>query len=187
MDGTPVFNLVERCLPAVKVLGFGGVLNSTTNHILTGMESGRSFYECLAEAQDRGIAEATPDYDIDGWDAAMKAVALANVLMNADASPLEVAREGIRGITAEQLKSAAANNCALRLVARASVSPRGINLSVAPEAVSLSSPLGSVQGTSNVLVLQTDLMGELAIFETDPGVEQTAYALLSDLLSICKR
>ena len=184
MDGTPVFNMVEHCLPAVKVLGFEGVLNSTTNQILTGMESGGSFAECLAEAQRLGIAEANADYDIDGWDAAVKAVALANVLMRADMRPAQVDRRGIRGITLAQLKTATQKDSAVRLVARADFCPEGLKLSVAPETVPRSSPLGAVTGRSNVLVLRTDLMGEIAIFEIDPGVEQTAYALLSDLISI---
>ena len=184
MDGTPIFNMMERCLPAVKVLGFEGVLNSTTNHILTGMESGRSFDECIAEAQRLGIAEADSAYDIDGWDAAVKAVALANVLMGADTRPAQVDRRGIRGITPGQLKAAAEKDCAIRLVARTVVSADGLKLSVAPEAVPLSSPLGAAKGMSNVLLLRTDLMAELAIFEIDPGIEQTAYALLSDLLLI---
>jgi homoserine dehydrogenase len=184
MDGTPVFNMVERCLPAVEILGFEGVLNSTTNHILTGMQSGSSFGECLTDAQRLGIAEANADYDIDGWDAAVKAVALANVLMRADTRPAQVDRRGIRDITHEQLKAAAIKDCAIRLVARASVSADGLKLSVAPETVPVSSPLGAAKGRSNVLVLRTDLMGELAMFEIDPGIEQTAYALLSDLLMI---
>jgi homoserine dehydrogenase len=186
MDGTPVFNLVESCLPGAQVLGFGGVLNSTTNLILTGMESGRSFEESLAEAQHRGIAEANADYDIDGWDAAVKAVALANVLMDSDSRPSDVRREGIRGIEVEDLKSATAAGMAVRLVARGNRTSNGVELTVAPEKVPLASVLGSVRGTSNALVLETDLMGEIAIVETDPGVAQTAYALLSDLISIRK-
>jgi homoserine dehydrogenase len=145
---------------------------------------GRAFDECIAEAQRLGIAEANADYDIDGWDAAVKAVALANVLMRADTRPAQVDRRGIRGITPRHLKSAAEKDCAIRLVARASVSADGVKLSVAPETVPASSPLGAAKGRSNVLVLRTDLMGELAIFEIDPGIEQTAYALLSDLLLI---
>jgi homoserine dehydrogenase len=184
MDGAPVFNLVEACLPAAQVLGFAGLLNSTTNIILSGMEAGASFDEALADAVRRGIAEANADFDIDGWDAAVKAVALANVLMQTDARPADAARRGIRGIGVDDLRAASAAGSAIRLVARGEKTASGIRLSVAPEAVPLASPLGAARGSSNALTLKTDLMGELTIIETDPGVEQTAYALLSDLLRI---
>ncbi len=184
MDGAPIFNLAEYCLPGARVLGFRGVLNSTTNFVLDRMRGGRSFDDALAEARGLGICEANSDYDIDGWDAAVKAVALANVLMRADLRPADVAPSGIRGITAEDLKRAADKGCAIRLMAMAEMTGEGVNIKVGPEEVSILSPAGSVTGTSNVLVLKTDLMGELAIYETDPGVEQTAYALLSDLIRV---
>jgi homoserine dehydrogenase len=184
MDGAPVFNLVEYCLPATRILGFAGLLNSTTNIILSGMEAGASFDESLAEAVRRGIAEANADFDIDGWDAAVKAVALANVLMQADARPAEVARRGIRDIGADQLREAAAAGRAIRLISRGARTASGVRISVATEAVPMASPLGAARGSSNALTLKTDLMGELTLIETEPGVEQTAYALLSDLLRI---
>ena len=186
MDGAPVFNLVERCLPAAIVLGFYGVLNSTTNLMLKEIEQGRSFGDALEDARRMGIAEANADYDIDGWDAAVKAVALANVLMEADARPRDVERRGIRGITADDLKSAARDGCSIRLVARADRAGGGLSIRVAPERVPFNSLMASAGGTSSVLAIKTDLMGELAIFETDPGVGQTAYALLSDLIEIHK-
>lgn len=184
MDGTPIFNLVERCLPGASVVGFSGVLNSTTNLILTGMEAGQSFEKSLAEAQRRGIAEANADYDIDGWDAAVKAVALANVLMNAEARPAGVERSGIRDISIKDVEGARASGKVIRLVARAEQTANGIGLVVRPELVPGASVFGSLGRTSNALVLKTDLMGEIAVIENDPGVEQTAYALLSDLMSI---
>ena len=184
MDGAPVFNLAEYCLPAARVTGFYGLLNSTTNIILTGMQSGASFDQSLSEARRLGIAEANSDYDVDGWDAAVKAVAIANVLMGADARPIDVDRQGIREVTAEDLKSAARDAMAVRLIARGQQSEDGVRLNVAPELVPLASMLGSASGSSNALVLVTDLMGEIAIFEKDPGVEQTAYALLSDMIRI---
>ena len=184
MDGAPVFNLVEECLPGARVIGFSGVLNSTTNLILTEMESGRSFEESLADARRLGIVEANADYDIDGWDAAMKAVALANVLMDANARPADVVRQGIRQITNEELESAARSGMAVRLIARGKASEGGVKLTVAPESVPINSALGSARGTSSVLVLETDLMGEIAIIEKDPGTQQTAYALLSDMIRI---
>ena len=184
MDGTPVFNLVRDCLPSVTVVGFSGVLNSTTNYILTKMEEGRSFHDALAEAVALKIAEADPAYDIDGWDAAVKAVALANVLMGADARPREVRRTGIGSISEGEVKRAAASGAAVRLIASAERGDGGLRLIVEPRIVPLSSPLGIARGTSSVLVLTTDLMGEIAIVESDPGIEQTGYALLSDLLSV---
>ena len=184
MDGAPVFNLVERCLPATKVIGFAGVLNSTTNLILTGMEAGRSFDSCLEEAKRLGIAEANADYDLDGWDAAVKAVALANVLMSSDVRPQMVERRGIRDITEADVALAAKTGKVIRLVSRARVVDGELKLSAMPESISLASPLGSARGTTNVLMIETDLMGEIAIFEHEPGISQTAYALLSDLISI---
>jgi homoserine dehydrogenase len=187
MDGTPVFNLAEYCLPAARVTGFYGVLNSTTNLIITEMERGSTFDDALKQARRLGVAEANADHDIDGWDAAVKAVALANVLMGADLRPRDVAPRGIRGITIDDLNEAAREQSAIRLVSRAYRSGDGVTVTVQPEKVPIASALGSACGTSNVLVLRTDLMGELAIFEYDPGVVQTAYALLSDLIRIHER
>jgi len=184
MDGAPVFNLVEYCLPVARVIRFSGVLNSTTNLILAGMESGRTFDECLDEARRLGIAETNADYDIDGWDAAAKAIVLANVLMGADLRPNDVDRAGIRDLDSRETQAAAAAGRPLRLIARAEGSGDGAKIVVGPERVAAASPLGSVRGTSNVLIIETDLMGELVIFETNPGIEQTAYALLSDLIRV---
>lgn len=184
MDGAPVFNLIERCLPATKVIGFAGVLNSTTNLILTGMEAGRSFDSSLAEAKRLGIAEANADYDLDGWDAAVKAVALANVLMSSDVRPQTVGRRGIRNINEADVALAGKTGKVIRLVSRARVTDGELKLSAMPESIPLASPLGSARGTTNVLMIETDLMGEIAVFEHEPGVRQTAYALLSDLISI---
>jgi len=184
MDGCPVFNLAEYCLPGARILSFTGVLNSTSNLILTGMEDGRSMQECLAEAQRLGIAEADPGYDLDGWDTAIKALALANVLMEVDGQAGIAERAGIRDLTLEEVRTAMTQGHAIKLVARAEVSPAGANISVGPERVPRSSVLGGVRGTSNVLVLKTDVMGEIAIVENDPGIDQTAYALLSDMITI---
>jgi homoserine dehydrogenase len=182
MDGAPVFNLVERCLPGVRVLGFSGVLNSTSNLVLTRMEDGISFESALDEARTLGIAEANADFDIDGWDAAVKTVALANVLMNEDARPAEVARRGIRGVTLADVQTARDKGYAVRLIARACRTDEGLKMSVSPETLPRSSPLATATGTTNVLLIETDLMGELCIIENNPGVAQTAYALFSDMI-----
>jgi len=185
MDGAPIFNLVERCLPAVRILGFEGVLNSTSNLVLTLMESGRSFEEAVWEAQRHGVAEADPSYDLEGLDAEMKARALANVLMNAEARAVHVDRVGILGITSEDLSAARRQGLAIRPRVTAVEDAGDIMITIKPEPVPVDSILGSLNGTSNALILKTNVMGELAIVETDPGLRQTAYALLSDLLTIC--
>lgn len=184
MDGAPVFNLTEYCLPGTKVLGFSGVLNSTTNLILTGMESGREFQDCLKEAQAMGIAEAEPDYDIDGWDATVKAVALANVLMGAELSPRDVKPEGIRRLTTADLMDARKSGQTYRLVSRAISTAHNVQVRVSPERIAGDSLFASMRGTDNALIIETDLMKEIAIVERAPEVQQTAYALLSDMIRV---
>ena len=184
MDGTPVFNLAEYCLPGTVVTGFYGILNSTTNFVITGLEAGHSFDDCLLQARKLGIVEANAEHDIDGWDAAVKAVALANVLMGTDVRPRDVERQGIRNLSSAEAQGAADEGLAIRLVARAEIVSGKLMIRVGPERLPRESLLGSTRGTSNVLVLQTDLMGELALVEFEPGIEQTAYALLSDLIRV---
>ncbi len=186
MDGAPVFNLAEYCLPAAKITALSGVLNSTTNMILSGMESGRPFDESLDEARRLGIAEANSDYDLDGWDTAVKMIALVQVLMGIDVRLAEVDRTGIRDITPDVLQSAAQKGSVVRLMARAEKAAGGVKIKVAPENVPLTSPFGSVRGTSSLLVIKSDLMGEIGIYEEAPGIEQTAYGLLSDMMRICE-
>jgi homoserine dehydrogenase len=183
MDGTPVFNLVERCLPGVRVRGFRGALNSTTSHILSRMEQGASAAEALREAQALGIAEADPSHDLEGRDAAVKGCALANALMGASVRPPSVPRRGITRITAAQVQAAVRAGRRLRLVVRAWRNGGGVRLRVSPESIPLGDPL-AVSGADAVLILDTDLMGEIGVLEGGGNVDQTAYALLSDLVAV---
>jgi homoserine dehydrogenase len=183
MDGTPVFNLVRRCLPAVTILGFRGVLNSTTTRILSRVEEGATPAAALREAQAAGVTEADPSHDLEGWDAAVKGCALANALMGASLSPRRVRRTGIGAFTPAQVRAAARAGRRVRLVVRGSRGEDGVRVEVAPEALGAGDLLVSA-GSDGVLVLETDLMGEIGIWEGAGGVDQTAYALLSDLLAI---
>jgi homoserine dehydrogenase len=126
MDGIPIFNLVRETLPAVEIRGFRGVINSTTNHIITAIEDGESFDAALARMQAEGIAEADPSLDVDGWDAAAKTAALANVLLRARMTPQAVEREGINQATARQAMAAKARGarCSPRPGAPPTGSPR---------------------------------------------------------------
>lgn len=186
MDGAPVLNLVERTLPASRVLSFTGILNSTTNLVLTEMERGSSFANALARARRLGVAEWDASQDIEGWDAAAKTAVLANVLMDARLTPASVPRRGIQSIRKENVQEARRHSRVIRLVARAKRDGRRVVARVRPERLALAHPLAQVTGTTNALVLETDTMKELMILERDPGVEQTAYALLSDLVTIVR-
>ncbi len=118
MDGTPVFNLVERCLPGAKVLSFRGTLNSTTSLILSRMEDGLDAEAALREARALGIVEADPSLDLDGWDAAVKGCALARAFWGAAPSPGRVPRRGIGGITERDVRRAFRARTRWRLVVR---------------------------------------------------------------------
>ncbi len=186
MDGTPVFSLVERTLQGCQILGIEGILNSTSNYVLKQMYLGRTAQEAVKEAQQRGFAEADPSLDIDGWDAAAKITALANVLMGARSNPKMVDRTGIGGISGVDLESARAKGTKVKQIARATREGDRVRLQVKPEHVDDTSPFWPIDGTSSALTLKTDLMGNVTISETDPTVAQTGYAVLSDLLLVAE-
>lgn len=187
MDGVPVFNLARETLPALTVLGFRGIINSTTNHILTQMEQGRSFSEALGEMHAAGIAEADASLDVDGWDAAAKTAALLNVLMKAERTPREIDRTGIRDVTAEMLQDAMRGGQRLRLVVTGERRDGKATGRVAPERLPEGHVLARLTGMQNALVVQTDLLGEICVTQLDGGLTQTAYALLSDLVAVRRR
>jgi homoserine dehydrogenase len=188
MDGVPVFNLVRETLPAVEILGFRGVVNSTTNHILSALEDGEAFGPALARMQAEAIAEADPSLDVDGWDAAAKTAAIANVLMGARMTPHGVSRTGIGEQTGDAARRAKALGRRLRLVASASRRADGaIDATVAPTELPADDVLARLRGQANALVLRTDLLGEIAICQLGGSLNHTAYALLSDLVTIGKR
>jgi len=186
MDGVPIFNLVRDALPAVTIVGFRGVVNSTTNFILTAMEQGQPFADALAEMQAMGIAEADPSLDVDGWDAAAKTAALANVLMGASMTPHDVERRGISAHTGHLAREALAAGRRLKLVARAGREGDRLTARVAPESLAADDLLAGVEGQQNALILHTDLLEEIAIVQRSGSLTQTAYALLSDLVAIAR-
>jgi homoserine dehydrogenase len=186
MDGAPIFSLFREALPSAQLLAFKGILNSTTNLILTRMETGQSFAEALGYAQTIGIAETDPSGDIDGWDAAVKVAALVTVLMGTDCKPEEVDRNGIRGITQQEIARARQQGCRWKLVCSARRLPAGIEKRVAPEMVLNDSPLYAVNGTSSLIQFETDVLGTLSMVENDPGPETTAYGLLADFINAVK-
>jgi homoserine dehydrogenase len=185
MDGVPIFSLVRETMPAIEMKGFRGVVNSTTNHILSALEDGEAFAPALARMQAEGIAEADPSLDVDGWDAAAKTAALANVLLDADLVPPDIDRTGIGAECAARALRARQNGLRLRLVAAASrTADGGVSASVRPEELPGDDLLAHLRGKSNALILQTDLLGDIAITQLGGDVTMTAYALLSDLIGV---
>lgn len=186
MDGAPVFNMVRNNLPGVKVLGFTGALNSTSKVVVAAMRAGKTMEDGIREAQTMGIAEADAGYDIDGWDSAAKAAALANVLMDAGVKPQDVERRGIGRLTPQRVQNLARQRKTAVLVSRGRTTPNGIRLRVRAEVLDETDVIASVQGTSNILLLHTDLMGTVGTVSISPGVHQTAYGVFSDLVDVAK-
>ena len=184
MDGVPIFNLVRETMPGIRIAGFRGVINTTTNHILTAAEDGETFDAALARMQAEGIAEADPSLDLDGWDAAAKAAALANVLLGARITPHDVTRKGINRATADAARAAKARGGRLKLVVSAKAGQRP---AVRPEELPAGDLLARLGPMENALILETDLLGDIAIGQLTGNLTVTAYALLSDLIAIRRR
>ena len=187
MDGIPIFNLVRDTLPSVTLTGFRGIVNTTTQHILMALEGGEPFSAALERMQAEGIAEADPSLDVDGWDAAAKAAALANVLLDAELTPHRVAREGLGANAPAAVQRAAAAGRRLRLVVAGSRDASGAHASVRLTELDASDMLATLPRTANALILRTDLLDEIAICQMRGDLTQTAYALFTDLVSVCRR
>jgi homoserine dehydrogenase len=187
MDGIPVFNLARETLPALTVTCVRGIVNTTTNYLIAALEEGRPIGEALPEMQAAGIAEADPSLDVEGWDAAAKTAALGNVLMNATLTPGAVQRTGVGGLTVSDAREAIEAGCRLKLVARVAREHGTVVASVGPERLSLEDPLARVHRTMNALTISTDLLGDITIVQHGGTVNETAYALLSDLVTLHRR
>ena len=183
MDGAPVFSLWREALPAAELQSFRGILNSTTNLVLTLMEQGETFEEAVAFTQSIGIAETDPTGDIEGWDAAVKVAALVIVLMDPNLKPSDVERKGIESLHSEDIKTASAAGKRWKLVCQAERTNTGITSSVRPELLEPSDPLYNVMGTSSAVTFHSDTIGPLTITESDPGPHTTAYGLLADFIN----
>jgi homoserine dehydrogenase len=191
MDGVPIFSLFEQ-MPTIHLQGFHGILNSTTNVILSEMETGLTFDEALKKAQSLGIAETDATHDIDGWDAAVKTAALINVLMGSNENDIpirleEIAREGIRDLTPQALRNAKRDGWPFKLVCRAKRVGDRVEASVAPEKVLASSPMGKIAGTSSYIYFETDIFPGFAITEENPGLYATAFGMLADFVRATQR
>jgi homoserine dehydrogenase len=187
MSGTPVLNLLRETLAGAEILEMQGILNGTTNYILTRMEEGLSYEAALAKAQELGYAEAVPDADVLGWDALAKVTILANVVFGASLKPTESPCEGITKITAADIAKAKADGKRYKLIGRVWREGGAVKAAVAPRLVDLSQPLAGVMGATNAVAIRTDALGEVTIVGPGAGKAQTGFSMLTDLLHIVRR
>ncbi|RLE49214.1 MAG: homoserine dehydrogenase [Candidatus Methanomethylicota archaeon] len=174
---TRVLKYAEKCLAGEDIEDVRGILNGTTNYILTRMEEGISFEEALREAQRMGIAEADPTYDVEGIDAACKIAILANALLNENVTVHDISREGISKITKEDVAEALKSGETIKLIASAK------ELSVKPARIPVNHPL-NVKGTLNAITFQTKNARELTIVGPGAGRFETASTVISDVIDI---
>lgn len=186
MSGTPVLNVARRFLAGNRITRIRGVLNGTTNYILTKMEAGMGYEDALKKAQELGYAETKPDADVLGWDTLGKVLILANVVMGCEVDAGDVPCEGITGITSDEIASAAADGERWRLIGEVASDIGRVSASVGPVRLPASDPLASLQGPSNAITFSTELLGDVTIQGPGAGKPETGFALLSDLLEIAR-
>jgi homoserine dehydrogenase len=187
MDGIPVFNLVRETMPASTIHGFRGVINSTTNHILCALERGESYAAALKRMQDEGVAEADPSLDIDGWDAAAKVAAMANVWLDARMTPRDVKRSGLTPDAEARALAAVKQFRRLKLVGSARRDGDRVTAEVSLQELAVPDPLAILDDQANALEIDSTPLGRIVITQRDGGLEKTAYALLTDLVTLRRR
>jgi homoserine dehydrogenase len=176
--GTPMLDSAKNSLRGERISSFSGILNGTTNYILTNMATGLSFETALKDAKDKGYVEADESLDLDGLDAAAKLVILANWVMDMKVTMPDISCKGIRNVTEEDIKKARKNNCAVKLIASCNR-----ELTVEPKEVSVDDPL-CVNGTLNAIAFTSEHSGTQTIIGKGAGGMETASSILRDLLDI---
>jgi len=184
MSGTPSLIFGKDHLAAAGITKIEGILNGTTNYILTQMMEGRSYSEALLEAQEKGYAEADPTGDVEGHDAAAKVVILANMLMKESISLQDVHVEGIANLTLQDIAKAKEANECIKLIGIVERTSEGIKAKVCPHWLPLSHPLSAINDATNAIAYTTELLGEVTLVGPGAGRLETGYAIISDLLAI---
>ncbi len=187
MSGTPSLRIGQELLAPAGITRIQGIVNGTTNYILTQMENGMDYTAALAGAQAKGYAEADPTGDVEGFDAAGKVVILANLLMGASLDMTAVDRTGITAITSQDIAAAQAAGERWKLIGRVESVDGVVQASVRPTRLPLTHPLASVGGATNALTFTTDLLGDVTVVGPGAGRLETGYALVCDLLAIHRK
>jgi homoserine dehydrogenase len=186
MSGTPVLNVARNELAGNEITAIRGILNGTTNFILTNMEAGRPYEEVLKEAQELGYAEADPTADVEGFDALAKVTILANVVMGENLTPDHIPCKGITQISLQDIKTAKEENKRWKLIGEIKKEKKDMIASVAPMKIDLSHPLAGVNGAVNAITFTTDLMGDITVVGAGAGKIETGFSILTDILEIHK-
>ena len=176
--GTPILNYAKNSLSGEQIVSFDGILNGTTNYILTNMANGMSFNDALKDAKKRGYVEADESLDLDGLDAAAKLVILANWIMGMKVTMPDIRRTGIRNVDSKDIKNAAVKNCAVKLIASCNK-----ELVVGPKEIPLNDPL-CVSGTLNAISFTSEHSGTQTVIGRGAGGIETASSILRDLIDI---
>lgn len=185
MSGTPVFNLCENAFSGNEIKEINGILNGTTNFILSKMEEEGMDYEvALQLAQKLGYAEADPTADVEGYDALAKIVILSNVLLGGNIKPSNAAREGITALSKDKILEAKKEGYRYKLIASTRKENGRIVASVSPQKLPLSDPLSGIMGANNALSFDLDLLGKVTIQGPGAGKTETGYSILVDILAI---
>jgi len=184
MSGTPVLNFIRETLAGSEVKEIKGILNGTTNYILTRMEEGLSYEEALKKAQELGYAEAVPDADVLGWDALAKVCILAKVVFGADGQPFDYPCEGITGISASAIADARNRGKRFKLIGKVWREGDYVKASVGPEEIDLAHPLAGVMGATNAMTVSTDTLGDVTVIGPGAGKKETGFSMLIDLITI---
>lgn len=187
MDGLPLINLAQFTLQAVGIRSFRALLNTTSSYVLHLIEQGSSLEDAIRKAQHLGIAEADPAYDLDGRDSAMKTTILANNLLDGQMTPLQVKRTGMSDISLDEIRAAAFKGTPIRLVSYATSKNDLMTAEVSPRPIDANDVLHLATGTTSVISLETEAMGTISLVEHEPTVIQTAYGILSDLITILRQ
>ena len=191
LGGSPVFSVFREAFPLAKLASFKGILNATTNIILSRMENGETYEAAVKYCQSVGVAETDPTNDVDGWDAAIKVAALVTVLMDTPFTPQQVNPIGIRGITPEMIAQAREAGKRYKLVCSVERSGDEIRARVAPELVDASSPLYGMMNSSTGVTFRTDVLPDYSITVLERegmsgGPVETAYGLFADFVNIAR-
>ena len=169
MSGSPALRLGVDSLLPTGITEIQGILNGTTNYILSRMENGATYEEALLQAQELGYAEADPSGDVEGFDTAGKVAILAQFIFNTFIKPEDVEREGITNITPEDIKEAAQKNMRWKLIGSLKKTEHGVEASVKPVMLPMDNPLANITGAGNAIQYHSDLLGSITLFGPGAG------------------